>query len=155
TNLANRRYVEMNLQGKFDEMSRYGWQFGVIMMDIDHFKDVNNRYGHDSGDEALKMAAKTLLHCSRSSDLLGRWGGEEFIALINNTNMQKVHAIAERYRSLVEQSGLPLEETTISLTISVGATIAAAGESLESVIQRADKLLYESKAAGRNRVTLG
>jgi diguanylate cyclase (GGDEF)-like protein/PAS domain S-box-containing protein len=155
TNLANRRYVEMNLQGKSDEMSRYGWQFGVIMMDIDHFKDVNDRYGHDSGDEALKMVARTLLHSSRSSDLVGRWGGEEFIAIITNTNKQKMHAIAERYRSLVEQSGLPLGDTTLSLTISVGATMAAHGESLESVVKMADKLLYESKAAGRNRVTLG
>jgi diguanylate cyclase (GGDEF)-like protein/PAS domain S-box-containing protein len=153
TDLANRRYVEINLQGKYDEMSRYGWQFGVIMMDIDHFKEVNDRYGHDSGDEALKMVARTLLLSSRSSDLVGRWGGEEFIAVITNTNMQKVHAIAERCRSLVEQSGLPLEETTLSVTISVGATMAAPGENLESVVKRADKLLYESKVAGRNRVT--
>jgi diguanylate cyclase (GGDEF)-like protein len=75
TNAANRRYVEMNLQVKYDEMARYGWRFGVIMMDIDHFKDVNDRYGHSCGDEALKMIAKTLLHSSRSSDLVGRWGG--------------------------------------------------------------------------------
>ncbi len=155
TDLANRRYVEMNLQGKADEMSRYGWQFGVIMMDIDHFKDVNDRYGHDIGDEALKMVARTLLHSSRSSDLVGRWGGEEFIAVITNTNVQKVHAIAERYRSLVEQSGLPLGDDTISVTISAGATMAAPGESLETVIKRADKLLYASKDAGRNRVTTG
>jgi diguanylate cyclase (GGDEF)-like protein/PAS domain S-box-containing protein len=155
TDLANRRYVEMNLQGKADEMSRYGWHFGVIMMDIDHFKDVNDGYGHDIGDEALKMVARTLLHSSRSSDLVGRWGGEEFIAVITNTNLQKVRAIAERYRSMVEQSCLPLEDIAISLMISAGATITAPGESLESVIKRADKLLYESKAAGRNRVTIG
>lgn len=153
TNVANRRYVEMNLQGKSDEMARYGWRFGVIMMDIDHFKDVNDRYGHQSGDEALKMIAQTLLHSSRSSDLVGRWGGEEFIAVITNTNAQRVYAIAERYRLLVEQSRLPLGGTTICLTISGGATIAEHDEDLEAVIKRADTLLYESKAAGRNRVT--
>jgi diguanylate cyclase (GGDEF)-like protein/PAS domain S-box-containing protein len=155
TDLANRRYVEMNLEGKSDEMSRYGWQYGVVMMDIDHFKDVNDSYGHDIGDETLKMIAKTLMHSSRSSDLVGRWGGEEFIAVITNTNMQKVQAIAERYRSLVEQSGLPLGDDTLHVTISAGATIAAPGENLEAVIKRADTLLYESKAAGRNRVTSG
>jgi diguanylate cyclase (GGDEF)-like protein/PAS domain S-box-containing protein len=156
TDLANRRYVEMNLQGKSDEMSRYGWQFGVIMMDIDHFKDVNDRYGHDSGDEALKMVAKTLMHSSRSSDLVGRWGGEEFIAVITNTNTISLRLISERYRSLVERSCLPLVDgDTISVTISAGATIASTDESLDSVIKRADKLLYASKDAGRNRVTLG
>jgi len=153
TGLANRRYVEMNLQGKADEMSRYGWHFGVIMMDIDRFKIVNDSYGHDSGDEVLKMVARTLLHSSRSSDLVGRWGGEEFIAIITNTNMEKLHAIAERYRSLVEQSSLPLGETPLSVTISAGATLAAPGENVEPVIKRADKLLYASKDAGRNRVT--
>lgn len=155
TDLANRRYVDMNLQIKANEMTRYGWQFGVIMMDIDHFKKVNDRYGHDIGDEALKMIARTLLYCSRSSDLVGRWGGEEFIAVITNTNAQALHAIAERYRSLVERSGLPVGTHTLRMTISVGATIAAPDENLVKVIKRADKLLYASKAAGRNRVTPG
>jgi len=134
-------------------MARYGWRFGVIMMDIDHFKEVNDRYGHCSGDEALKMIAKTLMNSSRSFDLVGRWGGEEFISVITNTTMQRVHAIAERYRLLVEKSRLPLGESTLSLTISAGATIAAPGEDLEAVIKRADSLLYESKDAGRNQVT--
>ncbi len=155
TDLANRRYVDMNMQIKANEMERYGWRFGVVMMDIDHFKGVNDRYGHDIGDEALKMIARTLLYSSRSSDLVGRWGGEEFIAIITNTNAQSLHAIAERYRSLAERSGLPLGDDTISVTISAGATIVAADENLASVIKRADKLLYASKAAGRNRVTLG
>jgi len=155
TDLANRRYVDMNLQIKANEMTRYGWQFGVVMMDIDHFKEVNDRYGHDTGDEALKMIARTLLYSSRSSDLVGRWGGEEFIAVITNTNTKTLHAIAERYRSLVERSGLPVGTDTLRMTISIGATLSAPDESLVKVIKRADKLLYASKAAGRNRVTLG
>jgi diguanylate cyclase (GGDEF)-like protein/PAS domain S-box-containing protein len=152
TDLANRRYVEMSLQLKYDEMSRYGWRFGVIMMDIDHFKDVNDRYGHDIGDDALKMISRTLLYSSRSTDMVGRWGGEEFIAVITNTNEYKLLDIAERYRSLVERSGLPLGKDT---TISAGATLAGPDERVEQVIKRADKLLYASKAAGRNRVTTG
>ena len=155
TGLANRRYVEMNIQGKFDEMSRYGWPFGVIMMDIDHFKDVNDGFGHDMGDEALKMVARTLIHNSRSSDIVGRWGGEEFIAIITNADVQRVGSIAERYRSMIELSGLPVGEATLRLTISVGATVAVQGDSMASVIKRADTLLYASKASGRNRVTAG
>ena len=155
TDLANRRYVEMNLQVKANEKSRYGWDYGVIMMDIDHFKDVNDRYGHDVGDEALKMIARTLLYSSRSSDMVGRWGGEEFIAVISNTNGPKLRDIAERYRSLIERSGLPLGEKILRITTSVGATIAHPDESPESVIKRSDRLLYESKEAGRNRVTIG
>jgi diguanylate cyclase (GGDEF)-like protein/PAS domain S-box-containing protein len=155
TELANRRYVEMNLQVKENEMSRYGWQYGVIMMDIDHFKDVNDTFGHDVGDEALKMIARTLLYSSRSTDMVGRWGGEEFISIISNTNEKRLSEIAERYRSLVERSGLPMGENTLRITISAGATIALPGESPDAVIRRADKLLYESKNAGRNRVTTG
>lgn len=153
TGLANRRYVDMNLLARLDEMLRYGWQFGVVMMDIDHFKAVNDRYGHDVGDRVLQMVARTLEHSSRSSDIIGRWGGEEFIAVIANTNALRLHTSAERYRVLVEQSSLPLGADSIRLTISAGATIAAPGETVETVIKRADKLLYESKSAGRNRVT--
>jgi len=155
TDLANRRYVEMNLQVKTNEVSRYGWQYGVVMMDIDLFKDVNDRYGHDIGDEALKMISRTLRYSSRSTDMVGRWGGEEFIAVISNTNTQKLHDIAERYRFLVEKSGLPLGKDTLRITISAGAALAETGESVESVIKRADQLLYESKRSGRNRVTIG
>jgi diguanylate cyclase (GGDEF)-like protein/PAS domain S-box-containing protein len=155
TGLANRRYVEMNLQTRQDELLRYGWQFGVIMMDLDHFKEINDRYGHNIGDEALKMIARTLLHNSRPSDIVGRWGGEEFIAVIANTNALRLNLSAERYRALVERSGLPAGADTIRLTISAGATLATPGDTLETVIKRADKLLYESKAGGRNRLTLG
>jgi diguanylate cyclase (GGDEF)-like protein/PAS domain S-box-containing protein len=156
TDLANRRYVEMNLHIKENERCRYGWQFGVIMMDIDLFKAVNDSYGHDVGDEALKMIARTLIYSSRSTDLVGRWGGEEFIAVIANANDQKLHEIAERYRSLVERSALALVDgKSLRITISAGATVALPGESPDLVIKRADNLLYESKKAGRNRVTIG
>jgi diguanylate cyclase (GGDEF)-like protein/PAS domain S-box-containing protein len=153
TGLANRRYTEMHLQARYDEMLRYGWQFGIVLMDIDHFKTVNDRYGHDVGDQALKMVALTLQNSSRSSDIVGRWGGEEFIAIIGNTNSLRLRKSAERYRALVERSGLPHGGDTLHVTISAGATIAAPGETVEMAVKRADRLLYESKSAGRNRVT--
>jgi diguanylate cyclase (GGDEF)-like protein len=116
---------------------------------------VNDTYGHAIGDEALKMIARTLLFSSRSTDMVGRWGGEEFIAVISNTNDQRLQEIAERYRSLVEHSTLPMGDKGLKITISVGATIARPDESSESVIKRADTLLYRSKEEGRNRVTTG
>jgi diguanylate cyclase (GGDEF)-like protein/PAS domain S-box-containing protein len=153
TGLANRRYLDTSLPARFDEIARYGWQFGVIMMDIDHFKTVNDRYGHYVGDEALKMVARTLLNSSRSSDIVGRWGGEEFIAVLPNVTALRLRMSAERHRALVEQSSLPLESGPLTLTISAGATLVLPGDTSATLIKRADKLLYESKANGRNRVT--
>ena len=134
-------------------MMRYGWQFGVIMMDIDRFKVVNDRYGHDIGDDALKMVARTLLNSTRSSDFVGRWGGEEFIAILSNSSAVRLRKTAERYRMLVEQSSLPVPSGPIRLTISAGCTLAVPGDTPETLIKRADKLMYQSKARGRNVVT--
>jgi diguanylate cyclase (GGDEF)-like protein/PAS domain S-box-containing protein len=153
TGLANRRYMDAALPARFDELQRYGWPFGIVMMDIDHFKDVNDHYGHDIGDEALKMIARTLLGGSRSSDIIGRWGGEEFIAVLTNVTALKLLNSAERYRVLVEQSSLPLESGLIRVTISAGATLVTPADTPETIIKRADNLLYQSKTAGRNLVT--
>jgi diguanylate cyclase (GGDEF)-like protein/PAS domain S-box-containing protein len=153
TGLANRRYVDLALPARFDELQRYGWPFGIVMLDVDHFKGVNDRYGHDFGDETLKIIARTLLGGSRSSDIIGRWGGEEFIAVLTNVTALKLRNSAERYRVLVEQSSLPMESGLIQVTISAGATLVVPEDTPETIIKRADKLLYQSKAAGRNRVT--
>jgi len=153
TGLANRRFIDTALPARFDEMIRYGWQFGVIMMDIDFFKSVNDRHGHDIGDEALKMVARTLVKGSRSSDIVGRWGGEEFISILPNVTSLRLRKSAERHRILVERSGLRIETGILNLTISAGATLAHPEDTPQSLIKRADKLLYESKSHGRNRIT--
>lgn len=155
TGLANRRYIDMNLLARHDEMMRYGWQYGVIMMDLDHFKGVNDRYGHAVGDDVLRMVARTLRHSSRSSDIIGRWGGEEFIAVVANTTALRLRNNAERYRSLVEKSTLRVGTAAVRITLSAGVAVAIPGEPVEEVVRKADSLLYESKRAGRNRVTSG
>jgi diguanylate cyclase (GGDEF)-like protein/PAS domain S-box-containing protein len=155
TSLANRRYVETGLTTRFEELTRYGWQFGIIMMDIDHFKSVNDRYGHDVGDKMLQMVSRTLLNSSRSSDIVGRWGGEEFVAVLSNITALRLRTGAERYRMLVERSSLPTETGPIHLTISAGVTLALTDDTPATIIKRADKLMYESKAHGRNFVTSG
>jgi diguanylate cyclase (GGDEF)-like protein/PAS domain S-box-containing protein len=153
--LGNRRYVEMNVRAMLNEMLRYGWSFGMLFVDIDYFKRVNDTYGHDVGDEVLKMVAGTLSNNVRPFDVVGRWGGEEFVAIIANVDNEQLSGVAHKLRVLVEKSGVVVTGKIVGVTISIGATMSVGGDTLESVIKRADQLLYESKTAGRNLVTLG
>lgn len=153
TQLLNRRGIEMNLNLRLEEMQRYQWPVGILFIDIDRFKLTNDRYGHYIGDKVLQVLAKTLSKNTRSFDMVGRWGGEEFIAIIVNVESKKLGAIAQRYRLLVEQSQLVRDPENIAVTISIGATLSRTDDTVESIIKRADKLMYHSKELGRNRVT--
>lgn len=153
TGLANRRYAEQQLEYTLTEMKRLEWSFGVISMDIDHFKRINDRYGHAVGDETLTMVAGALRSGTRGFDVLARWGGEEFLCLAINIHADQLVVIAERLRLLVEQSFLTHNGERIAVTLSAGAALHKPGESARELLQRADQLLYESKAAGKNRVT--
>lgn len=152
TGLANRRYAEIALSSRYEELQRYGWPFGIIFIDIDDFKKVNDRFGHGTGDDVLKMVARTVTHSARSFDVIGRWGGEELLAVIANVERDELARTANRFRSLVGQSRLPGTDA-VSVTISIGAALARDGETVADLLKRADRLLYESKAAGKNRVT--
>jgi diguanylate cyclase (GGDEF)-like protein/PAS domain S-box-containing protein len=153
TGVANRAFTEINLRAKLDEMDRYGWPFGVLFVDIDHFKEVNDQHGHDVGDLALRTVARTLAANARSFDLVGRWGGEEFLVALVNVNGDRITALAERFRALVGASGVPTENGSVRITVSIGATLARPGDRVDTLVRRADELMYESKKAGRNRVT--
>lgn len=153
TALANRRYLELTLQTRLEEMARYGWRFGVLFLDVDHFKQINDRHGHETGDAALQMVAKTLAHCSRSFDTVGRWGGEEFVAIVVGVDGKDITATAERYRQVIAHSALGTGTETVRMTVSIGATLAAPGDTPQSLVKRADGLMYQSKLAGRNCVT--
>jgi len=154
TELANRRYTELNIQTKLDELRRYGRPFGILYMDIDHFKNVNDSYGHDIGDKVLIMVANTFVKNVRASDIVGRWGGEEFLAIIPNITEEQLHFTANKLRVLVEQSGFSLNSGIVQVTVSIGATLALPKDTAETLLERADKLLYYSKANGRNRVSI-
>jgi diguanylate cyclase (GGDEF)-like protein/PAS domain S-box-containing protein len=154
TQLPNRHYIEFELEGRLAEMGRYGLSFGLLIMDIDHFKGFNDTYGHDVGDTVLKTVANTLMTNARPYDLFGRWGGEEFIGIIRDVDLPALSGIGERVRILVEKSHVQTAESILSVTISLGGTMAIAGDSIESLIKRADNLLYESKQKGRNRLTI-
>jgi diguanylate cyclase (GGDEF)-like protein/PAS domain S-box-containing protein len=153
TGLANRRYAEITLSARIEELQRYGWRFGILFIDIDNFKGVNDSCGHDVGDEVLSMVAKTLQNSVRSFDVVSRWGGEEYLAIIAHVEGEELIATANRSRALVEQSSLPAE-TSVRVTISLGATLARPDDTADSLIKRADGLMYQSKAAGKNRVSV-
>jgi diguanylate cyclase (GGDEF)-like protein/PAS domain S-box-containing protein len=152
TGLANRRYVEITLHARLEELQRYGWRFGVLFIDIDRFKDVNDRYGHDLGDEVLKMVGRTLQNSVRPFDVVSRWGGEEYVAVIANVEGEDLMTAANRSRVLVEESSMPANGG-LRVTISLGATLARTDDTIDSLIKRADHLMYRSKQAGRNLVT--
>lgn len=126
---------------------------GLLFMDIDHFKPVNDLHGHNTGDQVLVMVAETLRSNLRASDIIVRWGGEEFVVLLRDNLAAETIAIAEKLRALVERSHLPIAESLLRVTLSVGATMLRPNDTIESAIQRADALMYQSKSGGRNRVS--
>jgi len=155
TRIGNRRFLEMTLEAKLAETIRYNNHIAVFFIDIDDFKQINDSYGHDVGDEALRVAAKTLSAVIRPMDILGRWGGEEFVAAASNINKEAVRAIAERFRSFIEGSCVRTGSEKVLFTVTIGGTIARADDDLASVIKRADTLMYEGKKKGKNRVVIG
>jgi len=153
TGLPNRRYLQMNLTGALAEFDRHGIGFGLVFIDVDHFKTINDTYGHDAGDCVLKLVGSTMGNCMRAYDMLGRWGGEEFLAIIRFTDEQQFLHVAEKLRTMVENSFLMIEKKTVSVTITLGATLVRPGDTIETLVDRADRLMYKGKQAGRNRIS--
>ncbi len=149
TGLANRRYATDTLRSMLDQMLRYGWTFGILFMDIDLFKAINDTYGHDVGDEVLKMVARTLQANSRSFDVVARWGGEEFLAIIVNVSEENLHRVAYKLRTLVGKSSFNVGTDLIGVTISVGAALPRSKDTVETLVKRADQAMYRNKLRGR------
>ena len=156
TRIGNRQHIEGRLRAVIAEFENSQTNAGLLFMDIDHFKQVNDTYGHDIGDKILCMVTNTFHHSLRSTDTIGRWGGEEFIAILYDIfDDTTLIVIADKVRTLVEASRLDLDNRSLSVTISIGATRLHSNDTPESFIRRADGLMYRSKRAGRNRVTIG
>jgi len=155
TQLANRICIERELFIRLEEHRRFGVPFGFLFMDIDHFKRFNDTYGHDVGDSVLKFVADTLAVNARPFDMIARWGGEEFVGVIRNVRQGELVEIGNRLRILVESSYIDIDAQRLQVCISVGATLVRQDDDIDSLVKRADTLLYQSKAAGRNRLTLG
>ena len=155
TGIANRRFVEISLSARLEELKRYGFDFSVLFIDADNFKKINDSHGHAVGDRILKMISATIANSLRSFDIIGRWGGEEFVVLLINTQKGHLFKLADRLRLLVEKSALTLDNGEIlKATVSIGATEAKTGDSVDTLVERADKLMFESKRRGRNMVSV-
>jgi diguanylate cyclase (GGDEF)-like protein/PAS domain S-box-containing protein len=156
TGVGNRRHIEGRLKAAVAVVQNSSSVAGVLFMDLDHFKQVNDTYGHNTGDVVLRMVANTLQYALRATDTLGRWGGEEFVAIVYEVqNSHNLHAIAEKVRALVEFSRLDVNGHGLAVTVSIGGTLILPSDNPELLIQRADRLMYQSKQAGRNHLTIG
>lgn len=153
TQLPNRRYIDTFLENQIRDFEVLGIPFGVLMLDLDFFKRINDDYGHDVGDLVLKMVAGTFHSAMRSNDFIGRWGGEEFVAILRGVTHLELRIIAEKVCKLVARSSITRGEECLSVTISIGATMVSPGDDAAAIIQRADRALYKSKNSGRDCVT--
>jgi len=155
TGVGNRRYLDARLRLAISELPfEKDLSTGLLMMDIDHLKSVNDMHGHEIGDRVLRMVAATLQHNLRKSDVLGRWGGDEFLVILHGlVSTQWLSAIGETLRMLVESSRLDLENTSLSVTVSTGATLLLPEETPDAAFRRVDELMYQSKNTGRNKVS--
>ncbi|HWI22838.1 MAG TPA: diguanylate cyclase [Baekduia sp.] len=152
TGLTNRRQLTSLLEAATGTASRYQRELAVIMLDIDHFKSVNDTYGHAGGDEALRAVSEVLRRNLRSQDTPARWGGEEFLVLLPEIGAGGAELAAERLRSALAAEPVVCDGQTINITASFGVAEWSAGEGAEALIARADDALYEAKSSGRDRV---
>ena len=156
TGLHNRRWLEEMYTRELSRSNAGNLHLSAFMLDIDHFKNINDTYGHLVGDQVLIAVAKGILQCLRPTDMPVRYGGEEFTIFLPGTSIDSAKIVGERLRSTIEAMKIPLADRNdcLSVTISVGFTERKEGDSVETIIKRADDALYNAKESGRNRVCL-
>ena len=151
TGVVNRHSFEKTFEKEIAKALRHNYALSVVYLDIDHFKDVNDTYGHHVGDEVLVKVVRVLENRLRSGDMLGRWGGEEFIVMLPYTDLDNACKISEELRSAIEEERFGMVDVT--LTCSFGVTELEKGDDLDAIVKRADAALYRAKEAGRNRLS--
>lgn len=154
TGVKNRSTMEDSLIRGIELSRRQGTNLSVLLLDIDHFKQINDRFGHLYGDQALKAVAQCAEQTIRDSDALFRYGGEEFLILLSGTDLDGSLKLAERIRRNIERLS-PLPEREARLTVSLGVTMLAPEDDIERLLERVDAALYQAKQQGRNRVVAG
>lgn len=152
TRLPNRRDMHSHLDKEYYRYKRHGSHFSVILMDIDHFKMVNDTYGHDAGDYVLIKFAEMLKDSCRKMDIAARWGGEEFLILLPDTSLVQALAMAERFRRRIEQFTAQYKHQQIHCTTSCGVCSISQTKDISALLKQADINLYQAKLKGRNMV---
>ncbi len=149
TETGNRIAMEQTLQREIELARRHNQPLSLLMLDIDHFKRINDSYGHSAGDQVLKAVAAAIKEQLRNIDMVFRYGGEEFLVVLSNTAL-----VGERLRQATHSREYAANEQSVTLTMSLGCATLLAGESLQSVLRRADSALYVAKREGRNRLAM-
>jgi diguanylate cyclase (GGDEF)-like protein len=156
TGLFNRGYWELRLIQEFKRFDRYEQPSTLIMMDIDHFKKVNDKYGHTVGDDVIRQVSRAIKEQVRDLDIAGRYGGEEFGIILTNTDVEGAAVFAERLRTTIEKLVVYSEGQQVRFTISLGISqLTESTVDHRAWIERSDHALYQSKEGGRNRYTIG
>jgi diguanylate cyclase (GGDEF)-like protein/PAS domain S-box-containing protein len=155
TGVFNRRMMELKVKQALQEVQQFNRGMGLIMLDIDDFKQVNDTWGHEAGDDVLRGVARILSGCVRPTDLVSRWGGEEFLLILSNmqSSLFELGKIAERCRKKIGAN--EIGSGSIQVSASFGATLLLSTDSAEAALKRADDLLYRSKNSGRNQIAVG
>nr|MCU0227556.1 sensor domain-containing diguanylate cyclase [Bryobacterales bacterium] len=152
TRIGNRRFAELHISRVLQQPYRQQRPGALLFLDVDHFKEVNDTYGHLAGDAVLKAVAQTICRTVRSVDLVCRWGGEEFLILLAGVSAKEMLEVAERCRALVAKSSSMRESGYPRVTCSIGAALLSEADTMESLLQRADAAMYQAKRQGRDRV---
>lgn len=145
TQIPNRRFLETQIRARLEEHKRFQAPLGMLFIDIDDFKSFNDEYGHNAGDKLLRTIATTLVSSTRSYDMVGRWGGEEFLGIFPNTGGDILKKVSSRLQKLIALSTIEIDGKELSVTGSCGVAEASGRDTLESFVERADKKLYEEK----------
>lgn len=154
TDTGNRIAMDQTLQREIEMARRHQLPLSLLMLDIDHFKRINDSYGHSTGDEVLKAVAASIKAQLRNVDMVFRFGGEEFLILLSNTGREAAAMVGERLRHAAQAQEYRADERSIELTVSLGCSTLLPGESAESLLRRADSALYVAKREGRNRLAM-
>lgn len=152
TGLANRRDMRERLQREIDRNERNSLPFSIIMADIDHFKQINDTYGHECGDDMLRLVGRTLTANVQKRDVVSRWGGEEVLILLPETDGKQAHNIAERLRKIIAETRLAYGDVSVSVALSLGVAEFSPELSVSELVSLADEFMYQAKTTGRNRV---
>ncbi|ALL68179.1 diguanylate cyclase with PAS/PAC sensor [Paraburkholderia caribensis MBA4] len=152
TGIANRRYFEARLRDEYTRWQRYGGELSILLFDLDHFKKINDQFGHVVGDTVLRDMAQRVSHVVRAQDTFGRFGGEEFALLLPCTPLEDAMLVAEKIRNTIGDTPVDVQGVDVPVTASVGGASARAGvPAYEALINEADAALYSAKRQGRNR----
>lgn len=155
TSLPNRAGYDEQIQSEFERWKRYQQQFSIVVCDLDHFKRINDSFGHLAGDKVLRLIANILSRQSRATDFVARYGGEEFVILMPSTGAHEAKKAVEKIRQSIENSPFNFHGKPVQITMSFGVAEITLDESLDALFERADRALYRAKGDGRNRIELG